>query len=94
MKQAPAEKPPLTVWSTKYALTKGVERLDGCDVFEVSGHIYARRGLDIFRRIGIDCFLTEAEAKAKCAAVARAKIKAIDKKRGKLLEIIVQMEMK
>ena len=78
-----------TFWITKYALTTGITRADGCDAKDgyASRSTFTQEDY-IFARIGKDAFETEAEAKLNAIKKANAKLKSVEKARKKLLALI------
>ena len=80
-----------TFWLTRWALTRGIIKADGC---EVSKGNYATRDAGkwmspdyVFCKIGVDAWPTQAEALAKALTMVEKKLKAVDKERNKLLNL-------
>ncbi len=83
----------VTGWCTKYALTKGLFKVEGRVVHHASyGSTYHFKAEDsknigLFLTIGVDWFGTEIDARLDVMAKARRAIKSLDKKRAKLIEL-------
>ena len=83
----------ITAWVTKYALTKGISKEEGLERF---GDNLTRRRYGktpaLFVTLGQDAFLTEEEAKAKALVMAKNAIKALERKRKKLEDLVSTLE--
>jgi hypothetical protein len=78
-----------TFWSTKYALTKGVTREDGCHLWTTSGTTYVIRGNSgnpdyLFLQLDRYAFATEKAAMEDAMKQAERKLKSLDKERAKI----------
>ena len=81
----------MVIWNTKYALTTGIIREEGCEIKEVNGTDYAYRpgahyGKEdyLFLQLGKTAFKTEKEARTDAVKQARRKLASIEKQRVEL----------
>lgn len=79
-----------TFWSTKYLLTRGIIREEGCE--EADGYACRKVGFCsdpsyLFQKIGTDIHRTEEGALAKARVLVARKLKALDKQRADLFKI-------
>ena len=65
------------VWVTKYALSRGVFLLKGCERVTGASHDYVRKGL-LFLRIGRDCYESKRDAELNAKEKARRKISSLE----------------
>ncbi len=75
-----------TFWITKYALTQGIFKAEGCEL--LGGYVCRSTcGHEdyLFVKLGTGAFETEAEAKLDAIKKADARLKSLDKERAKLL---------
>lgn len=82
-----------TFWSIKYLATKGVERLDDCEVDRAGKYItygvgFTRR----FERIGVAAFATEAEAVEAAVGHAKSLHKSAVKRVSRLAALVKELE--
>jgi len=77
----------VTVWITKWALTKGIVEAKGCEISEGYASRKARFCTSpdyVFARMGQDAFLTEEEAIGDTLDRIQRRLKALDKEKTKL----------
>lgn len=89
------EKETFSVWVAKYALTKGIVKEDGVHFTENKEYVSRAKSFGsgtyaLFLKFGKDAFLTEAEAKARAVELGRAALKALEKKRKKVENLILR----
>jgi hypothetical protein len=79
---------PTTVWITKWALTLGIKKAEGCVITDGgyasrdSGHCTSPNY--VFVRMGKDAFLSEEEAVANTLTRIEKRCKALDREKAKL----------
>ena len=80
-----------TVWITKYALTKDIQKADGVEILDGYASRHPGQSLSadyLFVRMGTDAFESETEARENATRRATRKLGAIDKQREKIEKLI------
>ena len=81
-----------TIWVTKWALTQGIIKAEGCQIEKGYGTRNMGRADYLFVRMGTDAFESEAEAKANVLVKIRKRLKNLDKQRVKLKALQKSLE--
>lgn len=81
----------MTFWITKYALTRGIFKAEGCEVRE--GYVCRASGRCssadyLFVKLGAGAFETESEAMGDALKKVRAKLASLAKEKAKLEAMI------
>lgn len=79
----------ITVYATKYLFTKGIVRIDGCEVYEGE---YATRGAGtmdrVFLRLGQEAHRTMDEAVRHAGLMCARKMRSLERQRALLLALL------